>query len=191
LTSFLTTCGSKNTQNDANHQSNASVEDKKSNNPYPVDKYLDKKRQDSVMVDIITYIYVRPTEATSENRFELSFRPYYIKQLPLFEWIYYTTRDNLTHYFYIKRPARSPKGYKRGVGGKYKLDKKGKITDFEEIFNTPMLPDDDIYSRGREVFEEILKTGGVGRLENNQAYIDFPNQHSIYDKEKHEWVYKE
>lgn len=167
----------------------AKIEKIRKENVYLIDKFVPKAKRDSLMADIITYIYAKPVEATSQNRFEPQFRDYYVKQLIQFEWLYYSIDKDSTHYFYIKRPARSPKGYKRGVAGKFKLDKNGKIKDFEEIFNTPMLPDIDIFERGKEVFEEILETGGIGKFKDNQAYIEFPSQVSVYDKKIYEWVY--
>lgn len=189
---FLTACSEKKdtTENKDGNSDNIKVDQLKESNPYSIDKFIAKEKQDSLLVDIITYIYIRPSEATSQNRFDKKFRLYYNQQISQFGWIYYSVDKDATHYFYLIRPARSTKGYKRGVAGKYKLNKNGKITDFEEIFNTPMLPDVDIYERGKEVFEEILKTGGIGRFEGNQAYIEFPNQISVYDKAAHEWIAK-
>jgi hypothetical protein len=195
---FLVLCLACNPQNkekatqsaqDSAKKEKADVPEPKKENPYPIEKYLDKPKQDSLLADIITYIYIRPSEATAENRFEGQFRPYYVRQFNLFTWTFYQVKEGY-HYFYLIRPARSPKGYKRGVCGKYKLNEKGKIMDFEEICNTPMLPENELYERGKELFEEVVKTGSLGKFADNLAYHEFPGITSKYDKKVYEWVIK-
>ncbi len=160
-------------------------------NPYPVDKYHNKTQQDTLLTDLITFIYVQPKTVLWKDRFNPENRAYYQNQLDKFVWVYYWVNEkDGFHYAFIIRPARSPKGHKRGVVAKYKLDKNNKITDFEEYLNTPLLAEEDIYERSQEIFDEIVTKGNFDRLFGNMAFIEFPNKDCYYDKKSQEWVYK-
>src|SRR5687768_9634900 len=99
-------------------------------NEYEVKNYYSENEQDSLLADIITYIYNKPTYATWQNRFESKYRPYYISHIKDFQFQQYFIDKNNTHYFYLLRPARGPHGNIRGVGGSFRRDNDGKISSF-------------------------------------------------------------
>ncbi|MBA3900863.1 MAG: hypothetical protein H0X62_11755 [Bacteroidetes bacterium] len=158
-------------------------------NIYEVEQHYSKQEKDSLLTDLITYIYKKPKGADYETRFEPKYRNWFVQALPLFEFSYYHISEDSTHYYYVIRPARSPKGNTRGVGGKYNLDKNGQITDFEEIFNTPILPVEQLKGRGKHLFEEMIRNNNVEIYAGNPDYIEWPDDRLKYDKEKNEWRY--
>ncbi len=141
-----------------------------------------------LLVDLVTFIGRKPPTATSETRFDPEFRDYYTLYAKEFEIVYYHTKDDSLHLFYLIRPARSPLGNRRGVGGMFRLDN-GQISGFEELFNTPVMEEDRLRDIGRELFEEMLRTGNADRFIGNKEYIEWPDERLRYDKEKFEWRY--
>ncbi len=152
--------------------------------------YFDKPQRDSLLTDIITYLYVRPTDSDWQSRFKPAFRWYYVSQLPKFTWQKLYRNSNGTYYFYIIRPARSADGVLRGVGGYFKLNEAGKITGFREVFNTPVGARSFLEKTGEELFQHMVKHGNVDAYLLNDAYLEWPNAWTYYDTVRYEWRVK-
>ncbi len=157
---------------------------------YEVSNFIETGKQDSLLTDIITYVYSWPKEAKSHTRFEAEHREYYIEQLSKFKWIYYYVSPEGKHHFYVLRPARSLHGHKRGVAGTYYLNSEGKITDFFEVFNTPLLPEEEIKEKGKILFKELIEKGSVESYIGNIEWVEFPYENSYYDTTNYEWAYR-
>lgn len=163
------------------------------NNPYKVESYLDEESQKERLLDIITYVYIVPQGVDAQNKHLPIYRDAYAKFLPQFSFAnYYVSKEDSLHYYYVIRPARSPKaGTQRGVGGRYKLNSEGKIYEFEEIFNTTIMSSDSLIKIGEKIFKEvILNKGSLGKYEGYTPYIEWPTVNTFYDKTKNEWRYK-
>lgn len=156
---------------------------------YDINNHFTQDEQDTLLTNIMIYIYKTPRGVRKENKFESEFRPLYASQLNEFKMLEYHIDEDSTHYFYMLRPARNAEGHKRGVAGKYKLGPELELLDFEEIFNTPMLPEDSIITRGKFLWEDLMHYKHVDRYFMNKDYIEFPNDQCTYDKELKEWVY--
>ena len=151
---------------------------------------FDASQRDSLLTDLITYIYVKPSGADQQTKFSSEFRQRYVEQLPKFKWLRHHLEESGEHYFYLIRPARNVHGHKRGVCGKFRLDEAGKIIDFEELFNTPMIPEEEAVKKGEEMFAWLVKKGDFKKYYLNKEYIEFPDERSFYDKKLLEWSYK-
>jgi hypothetical protein len=157
---------------------------------YSIQEYFEKDQQDSLLVDIITYIYKKPKYADHQTRFDEQYRNYYSKMLSKFEMVYfYQHVSDSYHYYYLIRPARSPKGTTRGVGGRFLLNENNEIIDFEEIFNTPVQPVEELKKRGLFLFEEMIATGSIESYLGNENFIEWPDNRLKYDKATNEWRY--
>ncbi len=143
---------------------------------------------EDLLIDMVTYIGRKPPLATSETRFEPEFRDYYTTYAKAFEVVYFHVDGDGLHRYYLIRPARSMHGNRRGVGGMFRLEN-GKITDFEELFNTPVMDEDRLREIGLELFEEMRYKSHVDRFLENRDYIEWPDERLSYDKEKFEWRY--
>ena len=104
----------------------------------PLSHFTPSER-DSLLAEIITYVYSPPSEATTQTRFDSKYRKYFVAQISKFKLEKYFVNEEAVHFYYIIRPARSAEGNIRGVGGLFKKDADGKIISFKEIFNTPVL----------------------------------------------------
>jgi hypothetical protein len=154
------------------------------------DYYFNKQQQDTLLVDIITYIYTTPPGATWETRFNADNRNYYKSNLPKFKFEKLFQDENGTYYFYIIRPARSSHGTLRGVGGKFTLSENGKIEQFEELFNTPAADLNELRNKGNELFIYLIKNKNIDGFVANDQYIEWPNAWTYYDTIQHQWLVK-
>ena len=157
---------------------------------YDVEKYYSKAEQDSVVADIITYVYNRPQYSNSKTKFEPKFRSYYVSNLKNMRVEKFFIAKDGTHYFYIIRPsANTPRGL-RGVGGMFERDATGKIRSFKEVFVTPGATLPDLQTRGEELFREMVRVGNVDAYMMNTDYVEWPAQWNYYDTLQHEWLSK-
>ncbi len=127
--------------------------------------------------------------ANQLTRFEPRFRPYYVQQLPKYEFEKYTITPDSTHYYFIVRPVGEGKLFKRGVGGKFRLNGSLLPVDFEEMWCTPHFKDDlTVKERGSFLFSEMVKAGNVDKYLTMKHYIEWPDSTLRYDKQRHEWI---
>ena len=155
-----------------------------------MNSYYDAHQRDSLLVDIITFIYVRPPNASPFTRFDPAFRKYYVAQLSKFQFEKYFVDDRGNHYFYLIRPARSAEGNIRGVGGKFRKDGNGKITSFVELFNTPVAALPVLQQRGSELFSQLIRRGHIDDYLKHPDYVEWPDTITYYDTLQHEWLIK-
>jgi hypothetical protein len=155
-----------------------------------VDYYFNKAQKDSLLLDIITYIYTTPPNATWQTRFNAENRKFYESNLQKFRFEKLFQDELGTYYFYIIRPARSAHGTLRGVGGKFTLSEKGKIEQFEELFNTPVATLDELQAMGNDLFKYLIINKSIDDFIGNEQYIEWPNGWTYYDTIQHQWLVK-
>ncbi len=161
----------------------------KNESMYDISSYHDQDTIDTLLVNLVTLVGVKPKAANWETRLLPEHRPYYINHAKQFSFDRYYISHEGIHYFFMVRPARHPKGNQRGVGGKFRLTEDLQIYELEELFNTPVMPYEEIVLKGREIFAEMLATGNVERFLKNKDYIEWPDERLKYDKIKNEWRY--
>ena len=157
---------------------------------YDVSGYVTSLKRDTLLADIITYIYVRPTYSEWHTRFNPQFRKYYVNQIEKFRFEKYFVDDKGIHYYYLIRPARSAEGSIRGVGGMFRLNEKGKIVSFREVFNTPIATLPELQQRGEELFNRMIKHGNVDDYLKHPDYIEWPDKITYYDTIQYQWLVK-
>lgn len=155
-----------------------------------IDHYYSKSEQDTLMANIVTHIYKVPRGVRKQDKHDPKYRHLYLGEINKFEFVNYLVDEDSTHFFFLIRPARNAHGHKRGVGGKYKLGEDMTLLDFEEIFNTPMMPEEEIREKGRYLWADIVRFKHVDRYFLNKPYIEFPDERTRYDKAKKEWTYE-
>ena len=159
--------------------------------PYAVDRYFSKPDQDTLMTNIITNIYKVPRGVNPKVKHKLEYRNLYVSQIDKFKFVnYHIDPEDSLHYFFLIRPARNIHDHKRGVFGKYKLDKDLNLLMFEEVANTPMMPEEEILEKGSYLWKDLIYFKDLGRFFLNKAYVEFPDERTRYDKTKKEWTYE-
>lgn len=156
--------------------------------PFELEEFIPSDLHDSLLTDLIVRIYRRPPGSNQNSRFEDRFRSWYVNHLPRFDWMAHQFEDD-NHFFLMKRPARNIHGHVRTVGGIFQLNSDNKITYFQEVFNTPMLPEHEARVKGALIFKQWKETGHIGQYFGNSAYVEFPDERTYYNPELLEWSY--
>ena len=161
----------------------------KPGNKYDISSYHGQETIDTLLVNLVTLVGVKPKATDWETRLVPEHRRYYINHAKQFSFDRYFISPEGVHYFFMVRPARHAEGNQRGVGGKFKLTEDLQIAELEELFNTPVMPYEEIISKGRTIFEEMIVTGNVEKFLKDKDYIEWPDGRLKYDKSKNEWRY--
>ncbi|TVP45830.1 MAG: hypothetical protein EA341_14825 [Mongoliibacter sp.] len=157
---------------------------------FNIENFYGQSEQDTLMANIITHIYKVPRGADPKRKHDLEYRSLYVSQIPLFEFIHFHIEpEDSLHFFYLIRPARNERGYKRGVLGQFKVDENFKLLDFKEVAVTPMLPREEILEKGDYLWKDLMYYKHVDRYYLNKEFVEFPDERTRYDKTKHEWTY--
>jgi hypothetical protein len=156
---------------------------------YQVSDYFTDNQRDSLLTNIITYLYIPAPQATNDTKFQPQFRSFYTKNLSSFYLQnYYQSPDGWNYFFVIRPVGGSPK-FRRGVLGKFKLSTNSLMpTEFEEVANTPHLAEEIVKERGQYLFKELIKNGNLDKQIPMKQYIEWPDEHLQYDKKVHEWI---
>ena len=163
----------------------------KQKDAYSIDAYFSKSDQDTLMTNIITNIYKVPRGVNPKEKHNLEYRSLYVSQLEKFQFVnYHVDPVDSLHYFFLIRPARNVHDHKRGVFGKYKLEKDLELTMFEELANTPMMAEEEILEKGGFLWEDLMYFKNLDRFFLNKAYVEFPDDRTRYDLVKKEWTYE-
>lgn len=151
--------------------------------------YFSEEDRDTLLVNIITYMGRPAPGATGTTRFEPKFRAHYVKQLAKYRFDKYRVTADSTHYYFIIRPVGEGNLFRRGVGGKFRLN--GNLTpiDFEEMWCTPHFKDDStLRVRGRFLFAQMVKAGNIDKYLGMKHYVEWPDATLRYDRKLHEWT---
>ena len=151
---------------------------------YDPREYSDVIEKNSVLPQIVSYVFSAPPYTEMKDRFKAEHLGYYRSVQDRFSLYRYYISENNTHYFYLIRPANAEEH--RVVAGHFKLTADGKITGFREVFVTPALPDSDLKGRCVFLFDEMVK-GTEEPYLRMPTYVQWPNQRSYYDSTTYEW----
>ena len=149
--------------------------------------YLSDNQQDSLLKNIVTYLYTLAPNAIPQTKFQPQFRRFYAKNSSKFTLENLQESPNGWTYFFVIRPVGGS-NFRRGVLGKFKLKENSTTpTEFEEIANTPHLKEEIVKERGAYLFQELVKNGNLNAQIPMKQYIEWPDEHLAYDKKVHEW----
>ena len=155
---------------------------------YKAESYFSESQKDTLLTNIITYVFEPATYATKLTKFQPQFRSFYVKNLPNFSLENYYQAPDGWNYFFLIRPVGASK-YKRGVIGKFKLKENSlKPEAFEEIVNTPHLDEATVKERASFLFKEVVKNRNLDKYLPMKHYVEWPDEHLAYDKKAHEWI---
>ncbi len=157
---------------------------------YQYNNYFTSAEIDSIMFDAVMIMGRRPKNTTREASLLPEHRPYYTNLVNDFSLKHIATNNDSIYYYFMLRPARNHTGWvNRGVGGYFSLNEEKRISGFVEVFNTPIMPKEEILHVGTELFEEMVKTGNIDKYLYRKEMIEWPDQRTEYDKSINEWVY--
>jgi len=158
--------------------------------PYNPQNYLTGTAKDSLTVEMVTFLGRRPYGVAREDRHNPAHIPHFKQLATGFRLVYYYPANDGRIYYYMLRPARTHQGaVLRGVGGWFIADELNNITSFKEVFNTPVLQEEELKAIGLKLFESMVETGNIDSFLDNPAYIEWPDNRTRYDQEINEWVF--
>lgn len=156
-----------------------------SGNNYEISNHLSDEVSDTLMVDIVTLMGVKPRNADWQSRHDAAYRSFYIRQAAEYEIEYYHIAPEGWHYFLMIRPTRSMQpGHKRAIGGRFIPDNNFYPQQYEELFVTRQMDESQI----REISKSLFKSMISGNLEKTES-IEWPDDRLKYDRNKKEWRY--
>lgn len=156
---------------------------------YQINDYFADNQKDSLLTNIVTYLYIPAPQATNETKFEPQFRGFYTKNLSSFNLQNYYQSKNGWNYFFIIRPVGGSPTFRRGVLGKFKLKENSLMPiEFEEVANTPHLKEEIVKERGQYLFQEMIRNGNLDKQIPMKQYIEWPDEHLSYDKKTNQWI---
>lgn len=147
--------------------------------------YYDVNEQKEILTSIVTYIFDAPPYTSMKDRFKDEHRTYYKETSARFSLKKYFIRGE-EHYFFVLRPG-AKQTEMRGVGGHYKMSKDNKISDFREVFVTPIMITNDAITKGSFLFDKMV-LGEEKEFLKMKSFAQWPNEASLYDTITYQWV---
>jgi hypothetical protein len=149
--------------------------------------------QDQLMNKVIRYQAKSPEGISADERFYPAYNAYYDEQKSRHRLdAYFEEGEN--RYFLISRPAPSLVEKRVATGGKVKIDAEGNVIDYEEVFRTWKMADSLQIKKSLMLFDKMVKGESLEPyLTKNSApeeYIEFPDDHTYFDKAVRTWKSK-
>jgi hypothetical protein len=155
---------------------------------YDVDEFYGPTEQDSVLAGIIAHIFTPPPYTANKDRFLPKHKNYYSMLVPRFRFTKCYIADDKTNYYLVLRPGPTV-DQMRAVGGHFKIGAHFELTEFREVFVTPLLSEKDLKERSEFLFDEMVK-GTLDPYLKMKMYVQWPNEISYYDTIDYEWKMK-
>jgi hypothetical protein len=160
---------------------------------YSPSSHLTPKEEYDNVWKIIRYIGRAPENLTMPERFYNGYDDHYKEQMSLHRLdAYYIEGD--THYFLISRQAPSLVEKRVATGGKMKLDEKGDVVEYEEVFRTWKMPDSLQVKKSIFLFDKMVKGESLEpyltKNSTPEEYIEFPDDNTYYDRGERTWKNK-
>jgi len=156
------------------------------------DDHLSKTEKEAVKKAIIRYIAKPSDDEEPGQRFTSKFDKYYNEQAASATLEFYAVKDDY-HYYLISQPAPSMIKKRHATAGRFKLNDKGEIMEYEEIFRTWKMKPEDLTARSKILFTKLIRGESLEKYytkNSGDQYIEFPDDRTYYDREAREWKFK-
>lgn len=159
---------------------------------YNPDSYLTAKEKDAVHTLILRYVVKSPDGVSPSDIFKPSNDKYYQEKAKTCFLEAYTTQDDY-FYFLISQPAPSLTEKRHATAGRFKLNDKGELTEYEEMFRTWKMIPADVKTKSLFLFDLLVKGESLEPYHSKNKgdqYIEFPDDRTYYDKSDRSWKTK-
>lgn len=157
---------------------------------YKPEQYISKAEQDSLIYSVIRYSSKLPPNSNHSNKFESRFDDYYRAVAADYDIRAYHKDDKGTQYFLMTRPARSITPMRESIGCKVAFDSNKKVKDYEEVFRTWKMPEEQLNEKFPVLFDKMVKGESLEEYYPKNAgdqYIEFPDGRFYFDKKERKW----
>ena len=156
---------------------------------YNPDTHLSILEKDKVMTAVIRYL-AKPPEGYEKERFDKKHDAYYLEVAGRHKIVNYYIDSKGVNYFLISRPAPSLVEKRVATGGKVKFDKDWNLIEYEEVFRTWKMKEDELNKKGLLVFDLMVNSQPLEPYQmptSKEEYIEFPDERTYYDKVSRSW----
>jgi hypothetical protein len=157
---------------------------------YRPESHLSPQEQDQVMMAVIRYIGKAPENVNGDERFDKKYDAYYQQLAGRHRLEKYFIDDSGNHYFLISRSAPSLFEKRVATGGKMRFDDKWNLVEYEEVFRTWKMKEDELQKKGSVLFEKLVTNQPLTPYQapnSTEEYIEFPDPRTYFDKESRTW----
>jgi hypothetical protein len=165
-----------------------------SNNPnIDVNHQLSRAEQKEFVASMIRYMGRLAPKATHQTKFSSEFDEHYQKEISSYRLEYYhKAGDTGTVYFLATRAAPSLYERRTATAGKIGTNESGYITFYEEKFRTWKMAQDELMQKSELLFTKFIEGGDLTQFysehSGGEEYIEFPNEHTFFDREERRWM---
>jgi len=160
---------------------------------YDPSSSLSAFEQDELMSKLIRYVAKSPEGLSDEERFYKAYDSYYEEQKSKHRLDAFYKEGN-TNFFLISRQAPSLTEKRVATGGRVAWNEQGELMEYEEVFRTWKMPDTTLVRKGILLFDKMVKGESLEPyLTKNsmpEEYIEFPDDHTYFDKTERKWKAK-
>lgn len=158
------------------------------------DFYLSAEETENFKYDIIRYTVKMPKKATSETKFSEEFDEQYKQKAQNSDLIfYYVNPDNTNESFFaLTYIVPSLYGKKVAAVGRVVKDDTGNIVEYEEVFRTWKMEEEELREKTRLLFEKYLQGKDLSpyytKNSKGEFYIEFPDDNTSFDIKTKQWI---
>lgn len=161
-------------------------------NTYNPDSRLTAKERNAFIMHVIRYAAKGPENVSDAEKFDGEHDGYYQERASQSRLeAYYREGDR--HHFLLSQPAPSLVEKRHATGGILTIDSAGKLTSYEEVFRTWKMVPDTLKERSFILFEKMVKGKSLEPFftQNSKIeFIEFPDEHTFYNKSERRWQVK-
>lgn len=160
---------------------------------YDASRYLSALEQHQFIQNIIFYIGDLPKNANHQSKFDQKYNDHYVKQLGRFRLDKYFKANDGYIYFEVSRLAPSFKIKRVATGGRLKYDSKNTIIEYEELYRTWKMVDNELELKTAVLFQKMINREDLSpyyTANSSEEYIEFPDDMVSFNKDLRCWVSK-
>ncbi len=163
---------------------------------FRVESHLkDPRLRDEVLFQIVRHTSKLPDNVPEDNRFlpkmDSAHLAFQANRQYRYE-AYFVKND--THYFMVSRIAPSLFEKRICIAGKFRLQDNGQLLDFEEVFRTFKMVEEERKRKSDSLFRFMVEGRDLSPYyfhnTNGQEYIEFPDRNNRYDKKLKRWIFE-
>jgi hypothetical protein len=162
----------------------------KEKEPYNPANYLTPAQQQAMLWKTIRYSTQLAPRASHEIKFDTAFDWYYKRAAAEYDIRAWYKAGNGDQYFLMTRQARSITPMRESIGGKLSLDDRDSLVEYEEIFRTWKMPEEQLNKKYPMLFDKMVKGESLEPYYSKHTgdqYIEFPDGRFHFDKTTRRW----
>ena len=160
---------------------------------YNASRHFTEAQCAELLMKLIPYSAKLPNGYNYTQRFDKALDTFYVEEIKKYKLEkYYFSENDSTHYFLVSRVAPSLYEKRIAIAGKYKINNRGDITNYEEAFWTFKMKLPELEQKSEVLFNDYVSGNDLSKYlpgKTNDEWIEFPDAHSYYNKTEKRWVF--